>query len=178
MEMNELLEPFVRMLEAVCAPAAVRAIEHGGSPDAMWAEFAGSGFLDALVAEDAGGAGLSLADVQPLWQALGASAVPLPVAETMVARALLAAGGREYPPGPIALATASPGSTVAVSCGMVAGHVLVDTGEKLMLASAADGNREATGVHAAAPRSRAARSSTFSTAKRALSITVGTPVPG
>ncbi|WP_240344989.1 hypothetical protein [Novosphingobium sp. THN1] len=32
MDMNELLEPFVRMLDAAATPATVRAIEHGGSP--------------------------------------------------------------------------------------------------------------------------------------------------
>jgi len=148
METNEFLEPFVRMLESACAPEAVRAIEHGGSAAAMWADLAESGFLDALVAEDAGGAGLSLADVQPLWQALGAAAVPVPVADTMVARALLAAGGKECPQGPIALAAARPGHVVQVPFGMVADHVLVDTGETLVLAGANEGHREPTGVHA------------------------------
>jgi acyl-CoA dehydrogenase len=147
METNELLEPFARMLESVSTPAAVRAIEAGGSIDALWNEIAQSGFLDALVDEAAGGAGLTLADVCPLWQALGRHAVPLPVAETMAARALLAQAGREAPQGPIALATAAPGAETLVVCGMVAEHVLVDGGDSLFLASAASGNRAATGVH-------------------------------
>lgn len=147
MDMNELLEPFARMLESVATPAAVRAIESGGSPDALWNEFAESGFLDALVSEDAGGAGLALADVGPLWMALGAHCVPVPVAETMAARALLSAAGKEYPQGPIALAAAAPGAAVTVPSGLVATHVLVDTGDRLVLAAAADGSPEPTGVH-------------------------------
>jgi len=143
MDMNELLEPFVRMLDAAATPATVRAIEHGGSPDALWSEIAESGFLDALVAEEHGGAGLSLADIEPLIEALGARAVPLPVAETMVARALLAQAGVTAPEGPIVLVTslAQP-----VSCGLVAQAALVDCGDDLVLCDMAQLSPTPTGV--------------------------------
>lgn len=36
MDMNELLEPFVRMLDAAATPAVVRAIERGGSAAALY----------------------------------------------------------------------------------------------------------------------------------------------
>lgn len=150
METNALLEPFVRMLENVVTSAAVRAVEKGGSADAMWADIAASGFLDALVGEQHGGAGLSLGDVEPLIEALGAHAVPLPVAETMVARVLLAEAGIAAPEGPIALASslAQP-----VPCGMIATHVLIDTGEALILATISDCSPEPTGVeHALSAR--------------------------
>lgn len=148
--MNELLEPFVRMLETVCSPVAIRAIEAGGPVQAMWQEIAASGFLDALVAEEHGGAGLALADVEPLVAALGAHAVPLPVAETMVARALLAQGGIASPEGPIALATtcAQP-----VPFARVAEFALVDNGTALVLCPVADLAPELTGiVHSLAAR--------------------------
>lgn len=143
MDMNELLEPFVRMLDAAATPATVRAIEHGGSPDALWSEIAESGFLDALVAEEHGGAGLSLADIEPLIEALGARAVPLPVAETMVARALLALAGVTAPEGPIVLVTslAQP-----VPCGLVAQAALVDCGDELVLCDMAQLSPAPTGV--------------------------------
>jgi len=143
--MSEFLEPFERMLEDVALPAAVRAIEQGGSFDAMWSAFADSGFLDALVPEDRGGAGLSLAAVQPLWMALGRHAVPLPVGETMIARALLA----DAPDGPVALAVAGADSVV-VPHGLTAHHLLVERGDALHLAEA---KGEPTGV----PASLAAR---------------------
>ena len=130
--MSEFLEPFERMLEDVATPAAVRAIEQGGSSDAMWSAFAESGFLDALVPEDRGGAGLALAEVHPLWMALGRHAVPLPVGETMIARALLA----EAPGGPIALAVVGAGQDVVVPCGLVAEHVLVEIAGALHLVPA------------------------------------------
>lgn len=143
MEMNELLEPFVRMLDAAATPAVVRAIEHGGSAAALWSEIAESGFLDALVAEEHGGAGLSLGDIEPLIEALGARVVPLPVAETMVARALLANAGVAAPEGPIALVTslAQP-----VPCGLVAEAALVDCGEELVLCDMVQLSPTPTGV--------------------------------
>jgi acyl-CoA dehydrogenase len=80
MDMSELIDPFARLIEDVCTPAAIRAIEQGGETASLWNAFVESGFLDALVAEDAGGAGLSLSDAAPLIALLGRHAVPLPVA--------------------------------------------------------------------------------------------------
>ena len=60
-------------------------------------------FVDALVPEGQGGAGLSLHQVLPLVQACGYHALPLSFAETMVVRAVLAHAGREWPDGPVAL---------------------------------------------------------------------------
>lgn len=143
MDINELLEPFVRMLDAAASPAVVRAIERGGSATALWKAVQESGFLDALVAEEHCGAGLSLANIEPLIEALGAHALPLPVAETMVARALLANEGIAAPEGPIALVTslAQP-----VPCGMVAQAGLVDRGDALVLCDMAQLSPTPTGV--------------------------------
>ncbi|MCY1672796.1 acyl-CoA dehydrogenase family protein [Novosphingobium sp. SL115] len=150
MENHELLEPFVRMMEGACPPALVRAIEAGSSPTPLWQEIAQSGFLDALVAEEHGGAGLSLGAIEPLIAALGAHALPLPVAETMVARALLTQAGVAAPDGPIVLVTSM---AQPVPCGLVAEHALVDTGEALMLCSIAEMSRAPTGVtHSLAAR--------------------------
>jgi acyl-CoA dehydrogenase len=84
----DVLAPFERMLESVCSPADVRAIEGGGEPAALKAALIESGYLDALAPEAAGGAGLSLADAFPLLSALGRFAVPLPVGEWMIAKGL------------------------------------------------------------------------------------------
>lgn len=133
--MSEFLEPFERMLEALLPPATVRAIEAGDSAQALWSAIAESGFLDALVPEARGGAGLPLAEVGALWQALGRHAVPLPVGETMIARALLT----DAPDGPIALAVASAGGEIVVPFGGVADHVLIESDSQLHLV-AADGS--------------------------------------
>ncbi|MCR0980800.1 acyl-CoA dehydrogenase [Roseomonas populi] len=84
-------------------PTAVRAIRAGGSPEVLWGELERAGFPDALVPEDAGGAGLRAAEVLPVLMAAGRFAVPLPLGETMLARAALAAAGEEVPPGAILL---------------------------------------------------------------------------
>ena len=78
--MNELLEPFERMLGSVGGRQVV--------PQAQWQAIEESGYLDALVAEEAGGAGVTLADVEPLIRAVGRLAIAVPVAETMAMRAL------------------------------------------------------------------------------------------
>ena len=85
------LEPFVRMLGDIASPAQLRAIE-GGAPDTdFWSGIEASGYLDTLVSEERGGAGLSLADAFPLFHALGTFAVGLPVGEMMALWALAGA---------------------------------------------------------------------------------------
>jgi len=140
MDMQELIDPFARLIEDICTPAAIRAVEAAGDSAPMWQAFADSGFLDALVQEDAGGAGLSLADAAPLIALLGHYAVPLPVGDTMVARALLAAAGAELPDGPIAIATGSG----AVPFGGVAAHILSGSPDAPVVTKA---QTEPTGVH-------------------------------
>jgi len=148
MTTNEFLDPFVRLLADVCEPPEVRAIEAGGSAAALWEALSQSGFLDALVPEAAGGAGLSLGDVQPLIEALGRYAVPVAVADTMVARALLARTGLSAPEGAIVLAQFAAGATLAglVPLAMTAGYALVEQGDSLCLYNIADLKRTLNGV--------------------------------
>jgi acyl-CoA dehydrogenase len=90
-DLSMLIEPFRRLLADVSPAEAVRAAEVSpGTPD-LWAQIEGSGFLDALLPEDKGGAGLSLDQTFVLVAATGEVMLPVPFAETMVARALLAA---------------------------------------------------------------------------------------
>jgi len=133
--MTDFLDPFDRMIAALFTPAAVRAAERGEPDDTAWSELAASGFLDALVPEDAGGAGLSFADIVPLWLVLGRHAVPCPVGETMIARALLAQAGRAAPDGPIAIAAQAPGAAGRVIGAALARHLLVEWEGNLYLAA-------------------------------------------
>ena len=141
MQDMDLLDPFVRLLDDVAGMAVVRALEAGAPVGPVWQAIADSGFLDALVAEASGGAGLTLAAIAPLIEAVGAHALPLPVADTMVARAVL---GGAAPRGPIVLVTslAQP-----VPGALYAEHALVDTGAALVLSPIAALAPQPTGVH-------------------------------
>ena len=124
-----------------CTLQIVRDIEGGDTRQAaepLWQAIEASGFADALVPEAEGGAGLTLADIFPLFELCGTFVVPVPLAETMVARALLAQAGVPRPSGSIALAHGrmhSDGSLVCerVSCGRVADWVLVAQGDHCLL---------------------------------------------
>lgn len=133
--MTDFLDPFERMIAALFSPAAVRAAERGEPDDRAWSELAASGFLDALVPEDAGGAGASFADIVPLWLVLGRHAVPCPVGETMIARALLAQAGMVAPDGPIAIAAQAPGAAGRVIGAALGRHLLVEWEGNLYLAA-------------------------------------------
>jgi acyl-CoA dehydrogenase len=100
---NELDAAFTELLAARCTPEVVRRIERGDAADALWQDLESSGFLDALVPEDQGGAGLALREVLGLVQACGQHALPLPFAETMAARAVCAQAGQAIPPGPMTM---------------------------------------------------------------------------
>ncbi len=93
-----------QLLAAECSLQRVRDIE-GGQPAApLWALLEESGFADALVPEAQGGAGLRLPEAYPLLELCGTCAVPVPLAETMLARALLAQCDVQRPAGSISFA--------------------------------------------------------------------------
>ena len=104
MSVDGLSEAFAKLLSEASSPEVVRAVEESRDCGALWSKIEASGFLDALVPEASGGAGLSLAEVHPILQLLGRFTVPAPVGETIMARALAAAAGVPCPVGPIALA--------------------------------------------------------------------------
>lgn len=110
---DEFGAPFNELLAKRCTPDVVRCVERGEASDALWEALEASGFADALVPEARGGAGLSLLDVLPIVQACGYHAVPLPFAETMAARAVLAHEGHNLLAGPL---------TLDVVAGLVAGE--------------------------------------------------------
>lgn len=81
------LEAFTRLLESHCTPALVRAAQADPvAADPLRKALADSGFLDILVPEERGGAGLPLADFAPLAMAAGSVLLPVPFAEPAVER--------------------------------------------------------------------------------------------
>jgi acyl-CoA dehydrogenase len=154
--MDDMLADAARdVLREQCTAERVRAIEGADaqgtqSPGraaarSLWEQLDALGFADALVPEDQGGAGLALDSVFEVWAAAGEHALPVPLGETMVARALLAEAGVPRPAGSIALAEGQwrDGGALAaatVTLGAVADHVLVQhpRGWSLLSADAAE----------------------------------------
>lgn len=91
---NSFADALQQILTKECTPRVIRQIEHGDSCDSLWASLEESGFPNAMVPEEDGGAGLSLTEAFPLLELCGAHALPLPLGETMVMRALLSASGQ------------------------------------------------------------------------------------
>ena len=106
-----------------CTPQVVRAIEAGGrsaaATAALWEQLEATGLADALLSEDDGGAGLGLTQVFGVLEQCGAHALPLPLGETMVARALLVQAGGARPAGSIALARGERLSDGGLRCALV-----------------------------------------------------------
>ena len=136
--MSDLFSDAVAQLLAdQCTPAVVRQIEAAadarGAASTLWQHLEDAGFADALVPEAQGGAGLSLTDVFPVLELCGAHALPVPLAQTLLARAVLASSGVPIPKGNITLALANAGDDAikceAVAFGRVADWVLVVPGE-------------------------------------------------
>ncbi|MEQ9394363.1 acyl-CoA dehydrogenase family protein [Haliea sp.] len=92
-----ILDAFVRLLRDSITPATVRQIDSGKNPERIWSSVVESGYLDVLLSESRGGAGISLAGFCPLVTAVGEYLFPLPIVETMLARAVFDKAGITFP---------------------------------------------------------------------------------
>jgi acyl-CoA dehydrogenase len=127
---NAVLEDaFRRLVGDTVTPERIRRAEAGSAREPIWGELVASGFLDALVPEAAGGAGLTFAQAFPLILTLGAHAAPVPFAETMVARGLLA--GRAQLPDNAAIILAAPSPVQPYAA--MATHALIEAGDTIQL---------------------------------------------
>ena len=108
-----------RLLTHASPPKAVRAIECGEEHQTLWEAMELSGFVDALVPEHVGGAGLSLADASPVMELSGRHAVPLPLAESMLLRALIRSADAEVPVGSLTFGRKPRAENGVVICASV-----------------------------------------------------------
>jgi acyl-CoA dehydrogenase len=84
-----------RLFADLATPSLLAHADAGGWPGEAWAAVVDSGFLDALVPAERGGAGLTPSAAFALARRAAYHALPLPLGETLAARALwCAAGGR------------------------------------------------------------------------------------
>lgn len=93
-----------RLFADTCTAELINASEQGEWPEALWAKLEELGLLDVLGEEDDGGGGGSWADVAALLRRVGEYSVPLPVAETILARWLAKQAGLSIATGPSSVA--------------------------------------------------------------------------
>jgi acyl-CoA dehydrogenase len=94
-----------RLFGDLATPALINAAEEGAWPAALWQAVAAAGFPDALAAAaERPGDLAGIGDAATILREAGRFAVPLPLAETMLARWLLAGTGLDAPDGPLTLA--------------------------------------------------------------------------
>jgi len=107
-----LRETAERLLHDHCGRATLEAAERGEWPSALWDALEAAGLPQALAPEAAGGAGVTWREAREVLRAAGRHAAPVPLAETLVATALLAAAELERPSGPLALAETGAGTAL------------------------------------------------------------------
>jgi acyl-CoA dehydrogenase len=115
-ELGSLLADTVtRLFTDLVTKELIESSEKGVWPDKLWRALEEGGLTLPLVAESAGGAGGTWLDAHVVVRAAGRHTVPVPLAETIVAGALLSRAGLEVPFGPLTLAPVHAGERLALS---------------------------------------------------------------
>lgn len=143
---TDVLNP---LLDEACSPQHLRAFESGEPIAPLWEQIKALGFADAAIAEASGGAGLDLSDLGELSYLFGRHLLPLPLADTMVARAILTEAGQAVPEGLIVLATNKQPAkieTAPIMLATVADHALVECPEGVVLIDININNIVSSGV--------------------------------
>jgi acyl-CoA dehydrogenase len=110
-----LRETADRLFQARCDTATRRSADQGTWPAALWAVVEEAGLHRALVPESAGGFGVPVPDALSLLKVAGAHALPLPLAETMLASWLLAGAGLQVADGPLTIGPVRDGESVTLT---------------------------------------------------------------
>jgi acyl-CoA dehydrogenase len=133
-QVRDLLVSSARSIfETTVTKDVIDAVEGGRFAKHLWQSIEDNGLDLALVPEDRGGAGITFADAAAILRVAGAAAAPTPLADSMIARRLLADCGLDADPGPLALAQ-------------------LDDAELEALAGSGDLNKRSNSRAAAAPR--------------------------
>jgi acyl-CoA dehydrogenase len=118
-----------QLLQDKCMPTTVRDIEADTTKSAhqpLWQAIESSGFADAMRTEKQGGANLSLSDAFPLFMLFGQHCLPIPLAQTMLARGWLDEKNIPVPIGSIALANGSINAAGDLVCSNIASGRICD----------------------------------------------------
>jgi acyl-CoA dehydrogenase len=89
--------------------------ERGIWPESLWRALEENGLTLPVVPETGGGAGLGWQDAHVILELAGRHAVPVPLAETIIASWLLAGAGLDVPEGPLTIAPTQTGESLRLS---------------------------------------------------------------
>jgi acyl-CoA dehydrogenase len=103
---QDLLDTVDRISGAHCAKPLRESAEAGTWPAALWQALDEVGLTKATLPEAAGGSGLEFGDAMLALRRAAYHALPVPLAETMIAGRLLAAAGLQVPGGALTVAPA------------------------------------------------------------------------
>jgi len=124
---NELYDSLDKLLAGLDVPRDIRTLNEqltvapGRELDAtkLFEALQSSGFLDVLVPEEAGGAGLGWSQAWQVLFAAGRHGLPLPVGATLYARAILASFGAGGSSSPASTLTPTPATAMITMSGFV-----------------------------------------------------------
>ena len=116
---------FLHMDQSGLFDAEGKRIARGEWPGELWEQIDENGLPSVLLPESEGGFGGGWEEAFIVLFLAGAHAVPLPIAETMLARKLLSRANLPVPPGPLALAHSSTlrSIPIGVDAWRLSGHV-------------------------------------------------------
>jgi acyl-CoA dehydrogenase len=108
-------ETATRIFTAFADPGTINRAEGNGWREPLWQALVEAGLTLAWVPEAHGGSGASLAEGFEILDVAGRFAVPIPLAETLLAGWLLSSGGISSPARPMTVAPARPGDRITLN---------------------------------------------------------------
>ena len=112
---NIVAETAARIFADLADPQTINKARDSGWKNKLWSALSDAGLTLAWVPENLGGAGASLNDGFVILGAAGRYALPVPLAETLLAGWLLAQAGIELPAGKMTVAPARPRDRVTLN---------------------------------------------------------------
>lgn len=107
-----VIETTRRIFQDLCDPQTVNAAKDAAWKVNLWRALEESGLTLAWVPEAAGGTGASMADAFDIARISGQYAVPVPLAETLLAGWALSQAGQQCQPGPMTVAGMREGAAI------------------------------------------------------------------
>jgi acyl-CoA dehydrogenase len=110
-----MIEQVGRLFERHVSKDVLTAADRGEWPQGLWHAVSEAGLPHAMVAEASGGLGLAPADAMSLMRRMGYHALPLPLAETMVANHLWVEAGGSPLDGPATFGPVTADDRIAIA---------------------------------------------------------------